>query len=45
MFLGIIIPSTYIYMWLLLSLAMLFLTIGILLELFNGIKYIWSRLL
>lgn len=41
---GIIVPAFYIYMWLLFATAWLCLTIGVSLAIYDGIKYIWSRL-
>lgn len=39
-----IIPAMYIYLWLLLATVWLCLTIGISLAIYDGVKYIWSRL-
>lgn len=40
----ILIPSFYIYMWLLLATAMLSATIWTALTIYDGLRWVWSRL-
>lgn len=44
MFVGFVIPSFYIYMWLLLATAAICLTIWVSLTIYDALRWVWSRL-